>query len=405
MTHARLLIVADDFTGGLDTGVQFARQGVATRIVLNPDDTGDWTRTDAQVLVAVTESRHLPPEAAYAVVSRVVAEARRAGISCVYKKTDSALRGNIGAELSAALAASGADMLPFLPAFPRLRRTTVGGRHSIDGVPVSESVFGRDPFNPVLESDVRRLIAAQTDARVWNAAPETLAAGCGICVVDAQSDEDLERAGTRLGEMGALSVSAGCAGFAAFLPPLLKLETGEPPAMPALGDGLLVVCGSVNPITRRQLDWAEAHGFGRLRLTPAQKLEADSVATPLPRSRWLVLDANDLDPDNAPTRVYAEAHGWDLDEVRRRIVASLAEALAAVESEWSGALLITGGDTLLKCLARLGAQGLEPLLELYPGVVLSKCRLAGRERLVISKSGGFGVETLLTDLKKLIERA
>ena len=239
MTHARLLIVADDFTGGLDTGVQFARQGVATRIVLNPDDTGDWTRTDAQVLVAVTESRHLPPEAAYAVVSRVVAEARRAGISCVYKKTDSALRGNIGAELSAALAASGADMLPFLPAFPRMRRVTVGGRHTIDGVPVSESVFGRDPFNPVPDSDVRRLIAMQTDAPVWNAAPDTLAAGRGICVVDAESDDDLERAGMRLMELGALTVSAGCAGFAAFLPSLLHLKTGAPPAMPDLNGGLL----------------------------------------------------------------------------------------------------------------------------------------------------------------------
>ena len=83
----------------------------------------------------------------------------------------------------------------------------------------------------------------------------------------------------------------------------------------------------------------------------------------------------------------------------------LAEALAAVEPEWSGALLITGGDTLLQCMARLGGQGLEPLLELFPGVVLSKCRLAGRERLIISKSGGFGEESLLTDLRKLIERS
>ena len=29
MTNAKLLIVADDFTGGLDTGVQFARRGIA----------------------------------------------------------------------------------------------------------------------------------------------------------------------------------------------------------------------------------------------------------------------------------------------------------------------------------------------------------------------------------------
>ena len=127
MTNAKLLVVADDFTGGLDTGVQFARQGVATRIVVNPDGTGDWTETDVQVLVAIAESRHLSPKAAYATVFRIVAEARRAGIPYIYKKTDSALRGNIGSELSAALAASDADMLPFLPAFPRLRRTTAGG--------------------------------------------------------------------------------------------------------------------------------------------------------------------------------------------------------------------------------------------------------------------------------------
>ena len=112
MTSTKLLVIADDFTGGLDTGVQFARQGIATRIMVNPDGVGDWWETDSQVLVAVTESRHLSPEDAYAVVFRFVSEAKRAGISHVYKKTDSALRGNIGAELSAALAASGVNMLP-----------------------------------------------------------------------------------------------------------------------------------------------------------------------------------------------------------------------------------------------------------------------------------------------------
>ena len=112
MTRTKLLVIADDFTGGLDTGVQFARQGITTRVMVNPDEAGDWWESDSQVLVAVTESRHLPPEAAYAVVFRIVAEAKRAGISYIYKKTDSALRGNIGAELSAALAASGVNMLP-----------------------------------------------------------------------------------------------------------------------------------------------------------------------------------------------------------------------------------------------------------------------------------------------------
>ena len=73
-------------------------------------------------------------------------------LTIFYKKTDSALRGNIGAELSAALDGSGAGVLSFLPAFPRMNRTTAAGIHYIDGIPAAKSVFGQDPFNPVKES-------------------------------------------------------------------------------------------------------------------------------------------------------------------------------------------------------------------------------------------------------------
>ena len=116
MTDTKLLIVADDLTGGLDTGVQFARQGITVRVVTDPDPAGEWTRTQAQVLVAVSETRHIPPEEAYQTVYGIISAGRQAGIPYFYKKTDSALRGNIGAELDAALKASGAEALAFLPA-------------------------------------------------------------------------------------------------------------------------------------------------------------------------------------------------------------------------------------------------------------------------------------------------
>ena len=32
----KLLILADDFTGGLDTGVQFASRGISTCVITNP---------------------------------------------------------------------------------------------------------------------------------------------------------------------------------------------------------------------------------------------------------------------------------------------------------------------------------------------------------------------------------
>ncbi len=387
MAHAKLLIVADDFTGGLDAGVKFAEQGISVKVVVNPGRTEDWARTCEQVIVAVTESRRLPSGEAHELVHRIVSAGRAAGIEHVYKKTDSALRGNIGAELGAALAAFGVDMLPFLPAYPMMRRITDGGIHYIDGIPVHRSVFAEDPFNPVSESDVCNLVAAQTDMPVCHTDPTHLKRTRGICVVDARSDADLENAGIRLAAMNALSVSAGCAGFAAFLPSLLKLRQDAPDVPTTMGEGLLVISGSVNPITRRQMDFAEAHGF--IRVHPA------SVPAS-PGSRWMIVDANPPGFEDSVNIRKAST------EARESVADALAGTLSVLEAKTTGPILITGGDTLIRCLERLGCKELKPVREVYPGVVLSIAHLRGRKRMILSKSGGFGEETLLTDLQGLI---
>ena len=45
----KLLMIADDFSGALDAGVQFAARGAATRVVTDLDC--DFLETDAEVLV------------------------------------------------------------------------------------------------------------------------------------------------------------------------------------------------------------------------------------------------------------------------------------------------------------------------------------------------------------------
>ena len=53
-----LLILADDFTGALDTGVQFAACGIPTRVVVG--EQVDFAANDAAVLV-VTPRRAICP--------------------------------------------------------------------------------------------------------------------------------------------------------------------------------------------------------------------------------------------------------------------------------------------------------------------------------------------------------
>ena len=413
----KLLILADDFTGGLDTGVQFASRGVSTCVVTNPAADYASEAGNSEVLVVVAETRHLPPEKAYEAVFAAVQKAAAAGIPHIYKKTDSALRGNIGAELTAMLEASGEKMLPFIPALPTMKRITRDGVHFIDGIPVAESVFGKDPFEPVRESEVVRLIASQSNAAARSLRTEELDGAEGIAVLDAETDGDLLRAGQALAGINGFRICAGCAGFASVLPELLGLAGQGKAETPVPDKGLFVLCGSVNPITQRQLDHGEQHGFERIHIPPEEKLHPDRFPDGdgkealdrwkqrMAENPWLILDANDPDPSNRETAEAARKEGMTTEEVRRRISASLGRILHAMaEVPAERTFLITGGDTLLQGMNSMGVFRMFPLTEVFPGVVLSRVALCGRERLVITKSGGFGEATLLQDVKEIIER-
>lgn len=410
----KLLIVADDFTGALDTGVQFAAHGAATSVVTDPDYDFTKTAPGTQVLVLDAETRHLPPKDAYTVVHKVVAGALAAGVRYIYKKTDSALRGNIGAELTAVLDAAGADRMPFIPAFPKTRRTTQDGVHLIDGVPVAESVFGQDPFEPVRHSRVADILAEQSQTAVTSRKPGDPAGDLpGIQVFDAATDDDLLRIGWQLGADG-VRLSAGCAGFASVLAGLLALE-GQTPERPVLRKNFFVACGSVNPVTCRQLDTAEQAGFPRFRLSPEQKLlpqwlESDGCESAvrlwleaLRRNGRCILDSNDPEENSNAARNFAAERGMDIEQVRVRISAALGQLMKRLlDGGMDATLMCTGGDTLLALMRAVAVTELTPVCELATGVVLTYFVYQGKTYYIISKSGGFGEPDLLCRLAELI---
>lgn len=410
-----LLIIADDFTGALDTGVQFAARGIKTRVVVGADSA--LTHQNADVLVVDTETRHLPAAQAYAAVEGLVQRAKYAGFAYLYKKTDSALRGNVGAELAALLSASGSRQLAFLPAFPQMNRVTKNGVQYIDGVPVTESPFGVDPFEPVRHAAVTDLLAEQTDLPAASfpalAADSSVPAEDGILVFDAATVDELRSTGRALLNNGGLRVLAGCAGFGAVLPELLGLG-GADVTCPALDPRLLVICGSVNAITLAQLDKAEQAGFTRLRLTPHQKLmpdywrsadgrmTLDHIEETLAAHPYNIIETND-EGGNEPTATAADALGLTREEMRVRIASGVGQLVGALfASPAVGTLLLTGGDTLLQCMNSVGVHELEPICEMEHGVVLARFGCGGTTRYVITKSGGFGQADLLTALAKRI---
>ena len=410
-----LMIIADDFTGALDSGVHFAEKGIRTRVIVSMENDRSWEEGlkpgETTVLVVDAETRHASPEQAGRKVSAIVSDGRKAGIPYIYKKTDSALRGNIGSELEAALKASGEQVLSFVPALPRMNRITKGGKHYIDGLPVSQSVFGNDPFEPVTRDSVADIIGLQSRIPVTTAEdPEQLSGReSGIVVYDALSEADIERIGAKLAASGQSRLLAGCAGFASILPELLGLERREPEAA-TLENRLFVICGSVNPITKKQLDRGEQVGFPRFYIRPEEKLDREFWRSGAGDRRvrqiteagsgrdCVILDTNDREgtPD---TLEYARGLGMDTEAVRQRIPETLGIILkqmldAGLDAVW----LVTGGDTLLGFMKEIGQWELKPIRQIRPGCVLTKLDYNGREYHMITKSGGFGDENLLPDL-------
>ena len=90
-----MLVIADDFTGALDTGIQFSCFGISVYVLF---ELKQADLPDAAVLIFDAETRHKSPEEAYAVIRETVSWAGKNQVSSIYKKTDSALRGNVGME-------------------------------------------------------------------------------------------------------------------------------------------------------------------------------------------------------------------------------------------------------------------------------------------------------------------
>ena len=391
---AKLMLIADDLTGAFDTGVQFHKRGASVAFATLPQLA--HTSFDADVIVADVETRHLSPAEAYARVARAVGLARERGVETIYIKTDSGLRGQVGASIKAAMDVMAVSRAAFAPAYPDMKRLTVEGRQLIDGVPVHLSAFGRDPFDPVRAETVSELLTSQgLDARVmpvggaWNLEAQTPS----VMIFDIDTNDAVLPVVQALHASGPSRVLAGCAGFAAYVPAMLGLEKSPRPMQP-LASPLRVVCGSVHPATRAQVLHAESLGFDRLVLSPealAQQgfTRQEALRRLMASGRPLAVDTG-LVPVDAPPE--------ELSALRQGVAAGLGRLVRDMHL-WpegaNGTVMIIGGDTLMGFLSLLDAPDVHLEGEKMAGVVVFSVMLGGRRVRLASKSGGFGSENLL----------
>ncbi|MDR0467032.1 MAG: four-carbon acid sugar kinase family protein [Deltaproteobacteria bacterium] len=261
-----VVVIADDLTGANATGALLARRGfrVASCPSLEQWDEKQFAAFD---VVAINAASRLLPEAeAKRRVQCGVEMALSLRPKVVGKRIDSTLRGNLGAEIEAALAAleankSGALAL-VVPAFPASGRVVVGGMVLVNGTPLEKTSIAADPVTPIFTSPVLPVIARQSSLHgetlplttilqgveaTRNAVMELWRQGCRMIVADAATNEDI----------ASLAEAVRDVDF-----PVLAVDPG--PFSAAMGvarvgapqqEGrILAVVGSVTEATQQQLE-------------------------------------------------------------------------------------------------------------------------------------------------------
>lgn len=407
----RLLVIADDFTGALDTGVQFANLGIETQVTTQRQLEKIHLKKATEVLVVDTESRFLTSSQAYQRIRDVLRSCQSLGYQYLYKKVDSALRGNVSAELKAVSDHFGQESIGFVPAFPDYKRSVRQGKLYIEEVLVSQSVFGQDPYEPVLEDDIllRLQNEAEIDGQLVDVDRDSVAAA--LYLFDGQDKEDLQRAYHWLAQKQLLHLTAGCAGFANVLAE--ELFTKRQHAMAHLYYPLVVICGSVNPITIQQIETASQQQAHRFALTSQQLLSQDywetnegkqtfkEIARLLQQPKLLIFETYSQTSD---LQEVAQHIGLKGEQIRFRIGQSLGKLTKKILSQnIPKTLFFTGGDTLHQSMEVLHVTDLTPKEELSPGVVYSELVYKDQQLPVITKSGGFGSENLFIEIQQQIK--
>ncbi|HKJ66169.1 MAG TPA: four-carbon acid sugar kinase family protein [Desulfopila sp.] len=419
MTKANILdviVIADDLTGGADTGVQFCR--IAGRMFLKhySAETLACANGKAGGLSIFTNSRHV--EAAEA-AERVTAALFGVGSDLpplIYKKIDSCLRGNIGAELDAVLRQSRAEISFVAPALPAQGRTTRDDVHMVDGVPVAQTEIGRDPLCPVKESQLSVLLGVQSDFQVGHVGLDWIASdlgelekrlwqlirhGCRHIVFDALSTEHLQTiallARRHLNKVNILL--AGSAGLASAVVDVTAADRqkNEGFCRPSVRRWLFV-CGSASQVMKRQVERLTVQADMRhLYLQPDELVAEEGAPLESPSS-----GGSDLARSSSGTVMslapISEAAAQQVEP--NLLVAAVARHAASVlQRDSFDGLFLSGGDTAEAVLGDIAAGGICLQEEILPGLVLGAVVGGNYNGLpVVTKAGAFGSDDALLEL-------
>jgi len=393
------LILADDLSGAADSAVSALHAGLDAEVFLTANG-AEQSRTTVAAIDLNT--REIEVERARTLTFKSLERIHPRTDLFLYRKIDSTLRGHVAVELAATRTAAGKRFILFAPAFPANRRITVGGKILVDGEPLEQTQFWNAkaprPGFVTQMADVgltMESLPLETVRRgkqeIHRTISDLVGEGCTTVLCDAEHDEDLFQIAQAGFELGPQCLFAGSGGLAKQLFKLFPAGDLTIPVPRRLSKLILIAVGSFAASSQTQFaKLRELAGLQCFLLGPEELATQANLQPELVRlldsglDLAVAINAGDVFPEDArPSRFL----GGLLAPLLNRV----------------GALIVTGGETCRALLECIGAQKLQLLDELEPGVSLAFVSTP-RPLLVVVKAGGFGHADTLRNAYRFLKK-
>ncbi|GAB3649309.1 hypothetical protein GCM10028791_14600 [Echinicola sediminis] len=373
-----IAVIADDITGAAEIAGVCLRWGIPVSFSLDAKPA-----SGADVMVIATDTRSMSEAEAVQETERIAAELLEMGITWIFKKSDSVMRGHVAAELKVLAKKLHKEKMLLAPANPYTGRSISEGNYYVKGRPLNETSFKDDPTFPALSANVKDLLRENELPVLYGKFSEEEDLKPGFNIPDSETMLDLY-AWASLMDSTVLP-----AGSAAFFEMCLKRNfpewmLGQEPDPLSFDGNSLMIAGSSHQNSKDFVTKAVEKGV-HLSEMPEEVMQQEE--NPAGMSDWVadvsqgLLDGERVIMAYGKKKVNFENYPAVLKKRTARAVSQVIEEVPVRE------LLLEGGATTCAVIDELALGALIPMQELSPGVV--RLKAVNRDLVLTIKPGSY----------------
>ena len=413
-----IIVIADDLTGANDTGVQFTKHGLKTIVDIDYFNFSKKNFKKYDVISINTNSRILDTRTAYKRVYDIAQKCNKIEFDFIYKKIDSAMRGNPGAEIEGVMDAVGADIALVAPSYPENKRIVKNGYAylSDNEEDLGESLFClTDIIGNEISKKVEGIpieIVRQGIEKLTSYIDSKRTKEGIVLLIDAISNDDLKTIVMVSKNMRGKVVLCGSAGLAQQLAENYSKKTAE--KYKNEGAIKLLVVGTRNTCTAAQINNGLLLGSSSLIKIHTNLIisgdERSVIRDAVEKASTYITNGSKLITvivSSIFENNFMESLKQSAEDIQhaQKIVKALGNIVKGIYERFDiKSIIATGGDTSMQICKSLEAEGIELIDEIAPGIPVG--RIIGGNAgglMIVTKSGGFGSDNIFTEVIDYLE--